>query len=780
MENSEELQTTIVAGGRRGKKKKRSDRDPRISRDLCAPVTPRRRTKSRCHRNSTVCIQMYAWDPWTRLNGPELVSKRLGCFQSRRSSYMQAAHLSDGAQLQTSYVCQVTSPILSPPRPSPSAKAQKTPRETGTPPSIVSSPVVFSSRDTPSTFPKSLSGLKRKAVSMAEKESPSGMRMEKDSGKDTSPSSTPDLWMLKWLQIHRRSLLRDMQNVVPKILDYLVEKGKIDPLESDVYQEIMLDTTAPLQKARKLLDWLATQPPDVFWSFQHAIRQDCLQTEAVHRLAVSDKEMRDLMELVKNMSLPERLDLMSCRGVLKAREELRKTYRSRDELLMSAGLAKGKTMTMDKILVNVCLLSSEEAKKAFEEPSFSSQKDRERCEYLFSKVLQGQPSLLDLKEVFRAKREGEKDPYKVVASGGAGCGKSVCFTRKAPYDWAVGDLWEEFALLFCLELRDKSVWQAETLQELLKLAQLGLSPEEQEEVRQFITNHPDKVVIVCDGLDEASVDEFKGGMMWSLLQGKCVGIPSSLRLVVTTRPCSTARELLQSTSYRGVEVVGFTNEDVSLFARKYLGEETSRKLRSILDKQPSIASMMHAPLFCLLICDLFQEQQELPSRRTEIFQKIVVALLHRYAQTRQLQISIPGLDRRSCQLERAGDWIGKSRVPRSSEEAALLHRCGTGQSRHAAGSSGAWSSCEIGKHQLLEARRVHLLPPDSSGVSRRPVRVQPTSEDRRRRGQATGECSFLRWPSDDVLDFSSRFAGRQFGGSTPCQGSHRHFWTVSG
>ena len=231
---------------------------------------------------------------------------------------------------------------------------------------------------------------------------------------------------------------------------------------------------------------------------------------------------------------------------------------------------------MDKILVNVCLLSTEEAKKAFEEPSFSSQKDRERCEYLFSKILQGQPLLLDLKEVFKAKREGEKDPYKVVASGGAGCGKSVCFTRKAPYDWAVGDLWEQFALLFCLELRDKSVWQAKTLPELLKLAQLGLSPEEQEEVRQFITNHPDKVVIVCDGLDEASVDEFKGGMMWSLLQGKCVGIPSSLRLVVTTRPCSTARELLQSTSYRGVEVVGFTKEDVSLFARKYLGEETGQ------------------------------------------------------------------------------------------------------------------------------------------------------------------------------------------------------------
>ena len=32
---------------------------------------------SRCHRNSVLCIQMYAWDPWTRLNRPEsLFSKK--------------------------------------------------------------------------------------------------------------------------------------------------------------------------------------------------------------------------------------------------------------------------------------------------------------------------------------------------------------------------------------------------------------------------------------------------------------------------------------------------------------------------------------------------------------------------------------------------------------------------------------------------------------------------------------------------------------------------------
>ena len=42
----------------------------RSSRDLCAQG-PGAAQKSLCHRNSTVCIQMYAWDPWTRLHGPE-------------------------------------------------------------------------------------------------------------------------------------------------------------------------------------------------------------------------------------------------------------------------------------------------------------------------------------------------------------------------------------------------------------------------------------------------------------------------------------------------------------------------------------------------------------------------------------------------------------------------------------------------------------------------------------------------------------------------------------
>ena len=461
--------------------------------------------------------------------------------------------------------------------------------------------------------------------------------------------------MLQWLRRHHQSLLDGLQNVAPKVLDYLVDKGHIDPLRSLVYQEIMLDTTAPLQKARKLLDWLSSQPPAVFWTFQHAIRQD--RTEAIHRLAVGDEEMKELMEFVKGMSLPEKLGLMSSQAVLKAREELQKFYLSRDELPVSAGLAKGKTMPMDKILVNICLLSSEEAKKALENPSFASERDQRRSEYLFSKILQNLPSLLSLEEVFKAKQEGEKDPNKVVASGGAGSGKSTCFTRKAPYEWALEKLWKQFALLFCLELRDKSVWKAKTLAELLRLAQLGLSAEEQAEVRLFITSHPDQVAIVCDGLDEGSVDE--DSFLWSLLRGNCVGVPSSLRMVVTTRPCKAASEVSQSISYRGVEVVGFTNEDVASFVHKYLGKERGTALLAQLEKRPTVSSMMHTPLFCLLICDLFQHDQDLPSRGTEIFEKIVVSLLRCYAKAHGSHASFRDMSKAPTRLRELILGLGK-------------------------------------------------------------------------------------------------------------------------
>ena len=143
------------------------------------------------------------------------------------------------------------------------------------------------------------------------------------------------------------------------------------------------------------------------------------------------------------------------------------------------------------------------------------------------------------------------------------------------------------------------------------------------------------------------------------LRGNRVGVPFSLRMVVTTRPCKAASEVSQSISYRGVEVVGFTNEDVASFVHKYLGKERGTALLAQLEKRPAVASMMHAPLFCLLICDLFQHDQDLPSRGTEIFQKIAVSLLRCYAKAHGSNASFRDMSKAPPRLRELILGLGK-------------------------------------------------------------------------------------------------------------------------
>ena len=104
-----------------------------------------------------------------------------------------------------------------------------------------------------------------------------------------------------------------MQNSVQFFVDYLLEKEHMHDLRSNVYQQIRLDTTTPLEKARKLFDWLSTQPPAVFWTFQQALRQDNLKSEAVHRCAMSDEEMKELVEVSRRTPLSSEPKLISLR-----------------------------------------------------------------------------------------------------------------------------------------------------------------------------------------------------------------------------------------------------------------------------------------------------------------------------------------------------------------------------------------------------------------------------------------------------------------------------------
>ena len=473
--------------------------------------------------------------------------------------------------------------------------------------------------------------------------------------RETGCSEPPHhlaLWQLKWLQVHRPRLLLVIQSIVPEILDQLVSKGDIDPLESRCYQQIMSEHTVAIDKARRLLDWLLGQPPGVFWHLQEALGS-LLSPDVAAEFVVGERDLRTLTEMTERLSLSERTCLTFGEAVRKARDKLVRFYRMASEQPIVDCRARGRKersrMSLEEMFVNISILSAVELGELFRRWSFGTHEEQRRAESFFGDRSVSTATVVALGNLFKAEeREGGEeneevlDPERVLAAGGAGCGKSVCFTRKAPHDWATGKLWQQFALFFCLKLRDKSVWKAKTVAELLKLAHLGLNEHEQGEVVAFVEQHPEHVVVVCDGLDEANIEE--NSLVWELLQRSCPLLPPSLRVILTTRPCEIAGILPMDCFDRRVELTGFTRENIEEFARKFFNNATtSAKLLSEVAMRPSLRALMQTPFFMFLVCEQFKEKEALPDRKTTLFQSMVIRLLQRYAAARGLRPAFASL-----------------------------------------------------------------------------------------------------------------------------------------
>ena len=174
-------------------------------------------------------------------------------------------------------------------------------------------------------------------------------------------------------------------------------------------------------------------------------------------------------------------------------------------------------------------------------------------------------------------------------------------------------------------------------------------------VRDFIAKDPSQVVLVCDGLDEGCADE--SSLLWRVMVGNSF---RGMRVIVTSRPCSTLSSLSQSGAvHRHVQMCGFSEKNVEEFAVKYLGEQRGEEMISQLPVQPSVASLMHTPFFALLICEQFKETDELPRRRSDIFCSATLRVVQRFAKSRGMNSSFRHLKNAPAKLYERVLEVGK-------------------------------------------------------------------------------------------------------------------------
>ena len=450
---------------------------------------------------------------------------------------------------------------------------------------------------------------------------------------EARPSTRPKAWQQLWLDRHREAMVERLQGHVMDIADRLVRQGDMNPSLDEAHQFIVSQHTVPVEKVRALLDFLRKKPPEAFDHFQAA-----LCDLGCGGQAASTSDVIELEAELGSLSAFERISLGFSASVERVRNRLKTSYlKAAEKIHVLEGLSRSKdgdSKDLDDVFVNIGIVSSDEVEKLCSE---WTGKDGGVEQVLANALVARQVSLCDLWQA----EHGGKKPDSILALGTAGSGKTLAFTVKATYEWCGGEFWEEMALLRTIRCRDKSVWRAGTVSELFRLRELGLSVTEEREVEAFIIDYAEQVALVCDGLDEGSVD--KDSFLWRVLRRECL---PGLRLVVTSRPCAAVTDLSEDVAIdRHLQLFGFNEENVQAFVVKYLGEMEGRKMLSQLAENPSVSSLMHTPFFALLICEQYKEAGQLPQRRTDIFSSVTLRIVQRFAKCQGLKATFKGVEK---------------------------------------------------------------------------------------------------------------------------------------
>ena len=254
-------------------------------------------------------------------------------------------------------------------------------------------------------------------------------------------------------------------------------------------------------------------------------------------------------------------------------------------------------------------------------------------------------------EIFIGATNDERSPKRILLTGKAGIGKTL-FCQKLVRDWADNKLFQSqshFKFVYLLTLRQLNLLENEQLS-LLKLLNCSTSLDDSSNIDdslfEYIVNHPEEVLIIIDGYDEYSQQDYITGqsekryqntakekmpvaaLCTKLIKGKLL---RDSVVMITSRPDESDK--MGGIHFdRYVEIAGFSPQQVQEFIEKYfrLNDTIKNAVLHHVMKNENLVSFAHVPMLCFLMCfsmdyalQTSQSVDDLPVSTTDIYSEVV-------------------------------------------------------------------------------------------------------------------------------------------------------------
>ncbi|XP_078257764.1 nucleotide-binding oligomerization domain-containing protein 2 [Rhinoraja longicauda] len=404
--------------------------------------------------------------------------------------------------------------------------------------------------------------------------------------RDCNPPAEMDRTLpAQTLQRRRPSVVRRLHGRTAAALLLLHDCGHFTQYECD---EIQLPIYTPSQQARKLLDLTKGK---------------------------GDDAARALLEYLESEPSPIKSVVDNAR--LKYQEKLSSTLAAQSRFLTN--YAGTENMCLEDVYVN-CTLE-------LTDTTCGSSRLR---------------SSIGLQDIFGSEGVLNKDADMVLIIGEAGSGKSTVLQRIQQL-WATRQAFQEFTFVFAFSCRRLNFIDTQVSLKMLLFEYCCWPDGGQDEVFQYILDHPEEILFTLDGFDELRLrfaDEVKHcsptrpasalDLISNLLQGNLM---KNTRKVVSSRP-GAVNAALRKYLQKEVALKGFSPEGIQAFIRKsHGGRSDAERILRFVEANPAVHGLCHLPFFCWIVSkcheQLMRGGKDLPQTMTDIYLLILDhSLLH--------------------------------------------------------------------------------------------------------------------------------------------------------